>query len=141
MRRTRVAKAFLDTSIFFYAVDGRDPKKQKVARELIANFAVSGEGVVSAQVIQEFAHNAIKKLGYTPAEVESMCEAFMEHTIVKADLNLTFHGLRIMRTASISFWDANIVSAAEIAQCKTIYTEDLNSGQFIGKIRVVNPFV
>ena len=39
----------------------------------------------------------------------------------------------------ISFWDALIVSAAESAKCSQLWTEDLNTGQIIRGIKVVNP--
>jgi predicted nucleic acid-binding protein len=53
----------------------------------------------------------------------------------------------VMRTAfglsqryKISFWDAAIVSAAAAAECDEILSEDSNSGQSYGGVRVVNPF-
>jgi predicted nucleic acid-binding protein len=42
---------------------------------------------------------------------------------------------------NISFWDALIVSAAAAAQCKTIWTEDLNHGQLINGVKIENPFL
>ena len=59
-----MARSFLDTNIFFYAVDARDPVKQTRARELLSSLARTGHGVVSAQVIQEFANSAMKKLRF-----------------------------------------------------------------------------
>lgn len=135
-----MARSFLDTNIFFYAVDVRDTEKQAKARTLIANLASSGEGVVSAQVIQEFANNAMKKLGFTSEETIALCEAFADFTVVKPDLELVSDALRLMSRASVSFWDACILVAAEQAQCKILYTEDLNYGLRFGATRVVNPF-
>ena len=40
----------------------------------------------------------------------------------------------------ISFWDALIVQAAQIAGAATLYSEDLSDGQTYGLVRVVNPF-
>jgi predicted nucleic acid-binding protein len=39
----------------------------------------------------------------------------------------------------LSFWDALIVVSAEIAQCETLWTEDLNHGQIIRGVRIENP--
>jgi len=139
-RHIGVVRSFLDTNIFFYAIDGRDPSKQKRARALIADLAASGEGVVSTQVVHEFANNAMNKLGFSPEEAASLCEAFADHTLVKPDFELVFSALRLMKSSSISFWDACIVSAAEQAQCKILYTEDLSSGQRFGGLKVSNPF-
>lgn len=133
-------KSFLDTNVFFYAVDARDHAKQARARALISELAHSRDGVVSTQVIQEFAHNSLKKLGFTPEETASLCEAFADHALVKPDLILVRNALNWMRSASLSFWDACIVAAAEQADCKILYTEDLSSGQRFGNVRVLNPF-
>ena len=136
-----MARKFLDTNVFFYSIDTRDPAKQAKARALIADLVNSGEGVVSTQVIQEFANNAIKKLAFTPDEAMVLCEALADHTIVKLDLDLISSALRLMGSASISFWDGCIVAAAHHAQCKVLYTEDLSSGQRIGGLKILNPFL
>jgi len=45
----------------------------------------------------------------------------------------------IAEIAKISFWDGMIIAAAERSDAATLYTEDLNDGQAIARIRVVNP--
>ena len=40
----------------------------------------------------------------------------------------------------LSFWDALILVAAEKALCSEVWTEDLNAGQVIRGVKVVNPF-
>jgi predicted nucleic acid-binding protein len=41
---------------------------------------------------------------------------------------------------NLSWWDALIVSAAQIGGCAYLLTEDLNDGQAIGSLRVLSPF-
>jgi predicted nucleic acid-binding protein len=43
--------------------------------------------------------------------------------------------------AQIQFWDALIVACAEDAQATQLYSEDLNSGQSIAGVKIVNPLV
>jgi predicted nucleic acid-binding protein len=43
--------------------------------------------------------------------------------------------------AQISFWDALIVASAEQAEATHIYGEDLNAGQSIAGIKIINLFV
>ncbi len=43
--------------------------------------------------------------------------------------------------SQLSFWDALIVAASAASGCTTIYSEDLNAGQLIDGVRIVNPFV
>lgn len=40
----------------------------------------------------------------------------------------------------VSYWDGAIVCAAEVLRAPILYTEDLNDGQFYGKVQVRNPF-
>jgi len=42
---------------------------------------------------------------------------------------------------SLSHWDSLIVAAALLADCATLYSEDMQHGQiFEGTLSVVNPF-
>jgi predicted nucleic acid-binding protein len=41
--------------------------------------------------------------------------------------------------AQISFWDALIVASAEQAGATQLLTDDLNSGQSIAGIKIINP--
>jgi predicted nucleic acid-binding protein len=40
----------------------------------------------------------------------------------------------------ISWWDALIVSAAQLVDCRYLLTEDLQENQEFGSLRVINPF-
>jgi len=40
----------------------------------------------------------------------------------------------------LSWWDALIVSAAQVADCQYLLTEDLQENQRFGEVQVINPF-
>ena len=44
------------------------------------------------------------------------------------------------RRDRISFWDALILTAAAVAGCEEVLSEDLRHGQSFGRVRIVNPF-
>jgi predicted nucleic acid-binding protein len=50
------------------------------------------------------------------------------------------HALDLESRYKISFWDALIVHAAEVAGASTLYSEDLGDRQKFDAVRVVNPF-
>jgi predicted nucleic acid-binding protein len=50
------------------------------------------------------------------------------------------HGWKIQDRYKLSFWDALIVAAAKQALCGYLLTEDLQAGQDIDGVMVVNPF-
>jgi predicted nucleic acid-binding protein len=45
-----------------------------------------------------------------------------------------------MDAAHISYWDAMIVGAAELSQCRWLLTEDLQDGRSFDTVTVINPF-
>jgi predicted nucleic acid-binding protein len=47
----------------------------------------------------------------------------------------------IQQRHRIAFWDALLVEAARIAGATRLLTEDLNAGQLVEGVRIVNPFV
>ena len=52
---------FLDTNILIYAVDEADLAKQQVAAQLVREAILSGRGMISIQVVQEFLNVARRK--------------------------------------------------------------------------------
>ena len=43
--------------------------------------------------------------------------------------------------ASLSFWDALIIAAAQFAKCGELWSEDLQAGREFGSLKIVNPLV
>ena len=48
------ARFFLDTNVFVYAFDTREPEKSAMAKQLVRTAIKTKSGVVSYQVVQEF---------------------------------------------------------------------------------------
>ncbi len=134
---------FIDTNIFIYSFDSNNPDKQQIALELIGNALQSSSGVISYQVIQEFLNVASRKFvkplsisdcqKYLNIVLEPLCEVF-------TSFELYHQALEIMDRWRLSFYDSLIISAAFKANCNLIYTEDLQHGQKVGDLEIVNPF-
>lgn len=60
---------FIDTNLIVYANDQRDPNKQEKALDLIRREIRERTGVISIQVMQEYANTALYKLGQSTAIV------------------------------------------------------------------------
>ncbi len=41
---------------------------------------------------------------------------------------------------SLSFWDALIISAAQMANCRYLLSEDMQDGLKIGQLEIISPF-
>src|SRR5579875_1193086 len=58
-------RAFIDTNVFIYMYDSQSLGKQGIAVELIRGLLLSGDGVVSYQVVHEFLNFALRKAAIT----------------------------------------------------------------------------
>jgi predicted nucleic acid-binding protein len=103
---------------------------------------VERTGVLSTQVLQEFYVNATRKIR-TPLpkpaarSVVSTYARWCGGSVTPDDLASAFE---IEDSASIGFWDALIVASAVRSGADRILSEDLNAGQAIAGLTIVNPF-
>jgi predicted nucleic acid-binding protein len=56
------------------------------------------------------------------------------------DSNILLESLSARQRWQISYWDAQIITAARFLGCATVFSEDLNDGQSYDGVRVTNPF-
>lgn len=133
-------KSFVDTNVLVYAMDAHDRARRKRCRELLADLRRDGTGAISTQVLQEFYVVATKKLSRDPIRVKPLLHWFEKHfEIVTVSAPLIREAVDCSVVSRISFWDALIVVAAESARTPVLYTEDLNAGQVIRGVKIVNP--
>ena len=135
---------FLDTNIAVYCLDGSDARKQELAKDLMAQGLSSGLGVVSYQVLQEFCNVAAnaKRLSYDSARISAFCERLLEPmNRVSPSTALLAAALQIREATRYAFYDSLILASAQAADCTTLYSEDMQHGQQIGALRIVNPFL
>ena len=127
--------AFLDTNVLIYAQGGED--KGEVARQTI----LAG-GVISVQVLNEFAAVLRRKFGFewdVIADAVADVRAALD-PVRSIDVATHVEALSIARSHGFSFYDSLIVASALEAGCDRLLTEDLQAGQRIGGLVVANPF-
>jgi predicted nucleic acid-binding protein len=130
------ADSFFDTNVLLYLLS-KDAAKADRAEALL----VSG-GVVSVQVLNEFASVASRKLAMTIAEIREILSTIRAAcAVMPLDIETHDLGLDIAEPHRFSVYDALIVAAAVRAGCAILYTEDLQQGQVIEKLQIRNPFV
>ncbi|KQB95621.1 pilus assembly protein [Loktanella sp. 1ANDIMAR09] len=126
---------FADTNVVLYLLD--DGPKADRAEDIL------GQGPrISVQVLNEAMVNCRRKAGLSWEEtgaflagVQSLCEV--------EDLSVQTHlvGRALAEKYQLSVYDAMIVSAALIAGCTTLWSEDMHNGLLVeDQLRVVNPF-
>ncbi len=135
---------FLDTNIAVYCFDSSAPRKQEAAKELVTDGASSGVGVVSFQVLQEFCNVASnsRRLNLAPERIMAYVNLVLQPmNQVASSPALLEQALSIRQAHNFALYDSLIISAALEAQCTTLYSEDMQHGQHIGSLKIVNPFL
>jgi predicted nucleic acid-binding protein len=129
------ASRFFDTNVLLYLLSG-DQAKANAAETLVA----SG-GIVSVQVLNEFASVATRKLHMLIPEVREILGTVRRLCTVHS-LSVESHdqGLEVADRYRLSVYDAMIVASAHQAGCKSLYTEDLQDGMAILGLTIRNPF-
>jgi len=135
------ANVFVDTNVFIYAVDQADLKKQLAAQAWRAWLWETNRGRISFQVLQEFYVNAIKKHPSARVEIRKEISDLMAWRPIALDASIITRGWKIEDRYGISFWDSLIVAAARVSGCRYLLTEDLQRGQELDGVMVVNPFL
>lgn len=140
MSAVRVARAFFDSNILIYADDNGEVEKQRIARELVAKHFSTGSAVVSVQVLQEY-FNVVTKKQKMDASVArlkvELLSKFVAHITLPEDVLLATD---IYRLHKMSFWDSMLVRSAKQAECKILFSEDMQNGRIIDGLQIINPF-
>lgn len=130
------AKAFIDSNVILYLLS-TDAKKADAAEAIL----LTG-GTISVQVLNEIANVAVRKLGMPWAEIIQFLAPLRSLCAVEA-ITVETHdrGSEIAERYGLSVYDSMIVAAALIAECKVLYSEDMQDGLLVDRqLRIVNPF-
>lgn len=132
---------FVDTNVLLYAVSTlpAEAAKAERARRVLA----ARDLVLSVQVLNEFyvrATRVSRPDTMTHDHAARLVTAFGRHRVQPTALADVQRALALRSRFSISYWDALIVSSATAAGCDEVLTEDLQHGQDLDGVRVVNPF-
>jgi len=133
----KIDRPFFDTNILLYLLS-EDNRKADQAEAIIAL-----GGIISVQVLNEFASVASRKLRMSYAEIRDALgtvRAVCQTLAVTVDTH--DRGLDIAERFGFSLYDSMIVSSALESGCTVLYSEDMQHGQEIdAQLVVINPFL
>ena len=94
------------------------------------------------QVLQEFYITVTAKLqpGLDPENARKDVRALLAWRPIVVNDRVLENAWLIQDRCQISWWDSLVVSAAQLADCRYLLTEDLQADQEFGSLRVTNPF-
>jgi predicted nucleic acid-binding protein len=130
-------EVFLDTNVLIYAFASSD------VREARAKAVVANGGRISVQVVNEFIDVSRRKRGWSWDRVEQTLEVV--HGLVGRPLSLTDEtyrlAIRIARDHGFRIYDSLIISAAKLAGCTVVMSEDMQARQVVEGVEIRNPFM
>lgn len=134
---------FVDANILLYRVDSSSPEKQRLATEWLDTLWKRRSGRLSQQVLNEFYNCATRKLrpGLEHDRARAIVRLYAAWKPLPVDSRLVERGFQIEQRFGLSFWDSLIVAAAQTAHCRFLLTEDLQHGQDLDGVTVMNPFI
>lgn len=131
---------FIDTNILVYASLDQDRRKRAIATAILQNAQLTGEAIISQQVLREFANVLFKKAKLPPKEIKRIVLGFSQLPCAGDTIDAIARAVDVKSRYCLQFYDALIVATAKAAGCDTIYSEDMASGVDYDGIRIIDPF-
>ncbi|MDP4027785.1 MAG: PIN domain-containing protein [Gallionella sp.] len=133
-------RSFIDTNILVYAEASDEPAKQKAALALLKQLYEDASGVLSTQVLQEYCNVALKKLKLPPQYVRAQLDLYEQFDVIQVTPAIIRAGLDLHQIRSVAFYDAIVLASAQTAGCRLLFSEDMNTGETVDGVRIINPF-
>ncbi len=134
-------RTFFDTNVLVYTDDSSNLVKQKRALEVLLEHRQMQTGAVSLQVLQEYFVTVTRKYGLDPGTARQKVKLFAEFDIVEPIMADVLAAIDLHRLHNLSYWDALVIHCARSAGCRQLLSEDMQQGQVIDGVRIVNPFI
>lgn len=132
---------FLDTSVLLYSIS-RNPD-ESLKRERAIALLDEDSGALSVQVLQEFYVQATRssRADAIPHEFAAgLIETWRRFRIQDMTVPVLSSALQIRKAYGLSYWDSAVVAAARALGCDRLYSEDLNHGQMVDGLTIIDPF-
>jgi predicted nucleic acid-binding protein len=136
------ATVFVDTNVLVYCRDTSATSKRARALAWIDHLWRTGTGRASMQVLTEYYATVTRKLR-PPMSAESAWDdvaSLLEWKPQVIDSGVMVRARDLEQRYRLSWWDAQIVAAAQLQGCAILLTEDLQDGATFGVLAVRNPF-
>ena len=128
--------SFFDTNVVVYLASG-EPTKAERAESIIAD-----GGTISVQVLNEITNVARRKMRMSWEQTHAFL-SMIRGLLPVEPLTIETHetGLTLAERYGLSTFDAMIAASALLADCDTLWSEDMQDELVIGgRLRIANPF-
>lgn len=134
-------KVFVDTNVFLYSHDKRDPTKLEAARRWLRELGAIQASIVNLQVLNELTDVLLRKKWLADAEAVfsliGQLSALGDRPLTRREVTVA-RGLNIVHR--YSWWDCLLLASALELGCTHFLSEDLHDGRKIEGLTIVDPF-
>ena len=136
-------RVFVDTNVLVYSRDASEPPKQKQAMAWMSRLWSERIGRLSFQVLNEFYVTVTHKLkpGMDTKSARQDVRFLLAWHPIPVDARVVEAAWHIQDRYKLSWWDALIVSAAQVSDCRYLLSEDFQENLNLGNVVVINPFL
>jgi predicted nucleic acid-binding protein len=133
---------FLDTSVLIYAYDVDEGSKHNKAQSILRECWDKENGAVSTQVIQEFYSAVTRKIpkSLPKRDARDVIRTYQAWPMYSIAIDDIIDASELEEKLKYSFWDSLIIIAAQKVGAELLYSKDLQDGQQINGLKIVNPF-
>lgn len=126
---------FLDSNVLIYAL-GDNLAKKEIAQDLLDK-----KPILSTQVLTEVSQVCLKKLKLEPDLVGQWVGLLNAQTqVVSISVEMIQESIKIAQKYQYGFYDSLIIAASIHANVEILYSEDMQHGQKIRNLKIINPF-
>ena len=84
--------------------------------------------------------NAVSKLKVDVTLARRPVELFSRFEIILPDPSMVLAAIDMHRLNLLPFWYSMAVEATRVSGCAIVISEDMNAGQTIAGVKIINPF-
>ena len=129
-------ESFFDTNTLLYLIS--DDMRKATRSEVL----LGQGGTISMQVLNEFAAVTRRKHKMDWSAVRDMPGKFRAaFEVVPVTEASQLKAMDLAERHQFSVYDANIVAAAQLAGCTTLFSEDMQDGMVLDGLTIKNPYL
>jgi predicted nucleic acid-binding protein len=135
------ARVFVDSNTFLYTFDEFETEKGRVAQNWLIALADHGQGVTNLQALNEVASVSTRKRSRFGGDDPFVrIDAFSIFGSSPVTLATSVSARRYFSEFHYSWWDCLLLVSALELGCTHFLSEDLQDGQVIDTLTIVDPF-
>jgi predicted nucleic acid-binding protein len=134
-------RLFVDTNVLIYAMDPENPGRRAAAADVIRKGCAAQRLILSPQILNECYRTLVHKRKLVPAsQARDYLRPFLALCTAPLDADTHRIAYAIEDRHRLSWWDCVVLASSLQAGCRYFISEDMQDGQTVESITIVNPF-